>query len=164
MGAKVTFDPEAKLVRITAPPVNGVIQIDVRKDLYSDGKEDWISDLSLSRMVFPIRSLGGDTIGGGLLVGSYFFLDNSSGWRIRPYEGNHELKVFGNLYGEDPDLPIYSATTGSYVIPILQERSSLSQVSQVDSGGGQVAGSGSSANDVWSHPKALTMQRFIALK
>jgi hypothetical protein len=164
MGAKVQFDGSTKLIRITAAPTNGVVSIDVKKDLYSDGKEDWISDPSLSRLQFPIRSLGGDTIGGGLSVGSYFFLDNTSGWRIRPYEGNHQLNVFGNLYGEDPDLPIYTATTGSYVIPILQERSSLSQVSTVETGGGTTSGSGSSANDIWAHPKALTVGRFIALK
>ena len=43
MGQKVTFDEITKTINITqAPDGDGEIFIDVKQDLYSDGKEDWV--------------------------------------------------------------------------------------------------------------------------
>ena len=52
------------------------------------------------------RQVGGDDLGGGLLIPPYYFLTN--GWRVRPMEANQTLTVEGNLFvdgGGDPIVP-----------------------------------------------------------
>ena len=43
MGQKVTFYPVTQIIQVDIAPVDGVIDLDVKVDLYSDGKEDWIT-------------------------------------------------------------------------------------------------------------------------
>lgn len=69
------------------------------------------------------RVLGGEPLGGNLFVASYFFLINN--WRIRPFEGNHNLTVEGNIIveGAEHESPIVQ-TLGAfqvnvrYVVPV----------------------------------------------
>lgn len=127
MGANVTFDPIDRLVIVTKTPVAGKVALDVGVDLYSDGKEDWRADATLNRLIFPFRTIGGDPIGGGVSVGAYFFLRNDLGWRIRPYEADHELTLVGNLFAESALLPIVVPTLGDFTVAIRLLTSSLTQ-------------------------------------
>lgn len=81
---------------ITFDPVNKRIILDsayARADqIYSRWKEWAINNLKYEQ-AFSV--LGGDPLGGGLFVASYFFLMN--GWRIRPMEANHTLILEGNI-------------------------------------------------------------------
>ena len=126
MGLKATFDPLTRIITVTSAPVleNGewVIDFDVKTDLYSDGKEDWVTTEQLRRLKFPVRSVGGDALVGGKALGATFFLESS--WKIKPFEANHVLRVNGNMYSEDGTSP-YTTTTGSYNIQIIQSVSSL---------------------------------------
>lgn len=115
MGSKVTFDPITKIIQIDEAPVDGVVEIDVKIDLYSDGKEDWVSTPSLTMISFPIRNVGGDPLPGDKALGATFFLDNA--WKIRPYEGDHRLLVNGNLYSEDGTSP-FTQVVGSYNVMV----------------------------------------------
>ena len=57
------------------------------------------------------RQAGGDSLGGGLFIPPYFFLQG--GWKVRPMEANHSLIITGNLFTEDGSSPVVN-TLGNY--------------------------------------------------
>jgi len=99
----VTFDAANKRIVLNA----GVTSITAQA-LYSRWKE-WAQANAQYDAAF--RVVGGDPIGGGLFVASYFFLIN--GWRVRPFEGNHTLVIDGNLVVVDGGVPVVP-TLGSF--------------------------------------------------
>ena len=124
MAEKIEVDLVSKLLIVK----QGITALDVRQDIYSDLKEDWISSLNgETKLDFPIRTIGGDPLPGEKSAGAYFFIKNNLGWRIRPQESDHELIIVGNLYPEDSAYPIFVPTLGNYTVSIQIERSSLTQ-------------------------------------
>src|SRR4030067_1887662 len=95
--AKVTFDGPNKLIIVD----NGITELDVQIDLYSDWKE-WMSLSDNNKFLYAMRSTGGDPTTGIKYVAPYFFLCN--GWKIRPYEGDHTLLLTGNLFVDEPEM------------------------------------------------------------
>lgn len=83
---------------ITFDPVNKRIVLDsayaTAGQIYSRWKE-WVLTDDNTKYEQAFSVLGGDPLGGGLFVASYFFLMN--GWRIRPMEANHTLILEGNI-------------------------------------------------------------------
>jgi len=123
VGEKVTFDAVTRTIQITeAPDVNGEVFIDVQSDLYSDGKEDWVSTEGLRRVIFPISAVGGNPLPGEQALGSTFFI--RSDWKIKPYEASHRLIINGNFYSEDGEDPFLD-TVGTYTVRIMQQVSPL---------------------------------------
>lgn len=126
MGQKVTFDTYNKIIQIDVAPVliNGewVIELDVKIDIYSDGKEDWVTSELLRRRTFPIKAVGGNPLPGSKELGSSFFL--ASDWKIQPYPTNHIFRVNGNLYSEDGTSP-FTPASGSFNVFLEQQVSSL---------------------------------------
>ena len=121
--AKVSFDEISKIITVTlAPDASGEVFIDVKTDLYSDGKEFWVNNENLRKFNFPIRSVGGDDLPGSKALGATFFL--SSDWKIKPYEASHKLVINGNLYSEDGSDPFLD-TIGTFTVRIIQQVSSL---------------------------------------
>lgn len=116
-----TFDGDNLLIIMD----NGTTEIDAQI-LYSDWKE-WQLLSDNSKYYEAFRTIGGDSLGGAIEAGDYYFLRNDNGWRIRPYEGDHELTINGNLYGNDTTAPIFTPTLGSYQVLIKQQLSSLTQ-------------------------------------
>ena len=101
----ITFDPAAK--RIILDSAAAEIQ-----DLYSRWKE-WVQEGDNAKYLPAFSVVGGDPLGSGRFVASYFFLEN--GWRIRPMEGNHTCTLTGNVAvagGGDPVVP----TLGTYQV------------------------------------------------
>lgn len=136
MAAKITIDPVNKLIIVK----DGVTELNVGVDLYSDMKEDWLADPELQKYEFPWRPLGGDPLGSGKFVGSKYFL--KTGWRIRPYEAAHGLLVEGDLYSnEDPPEALFVPTLGGYTVGIVLQRAVESIAIQAES---------SAAELVWS--------------
>lgn len=82
------------------------------QDCYSRWKE-WAQANSQYEPAF--RVVGGDPIGGGLFVASYFFLIN--GWRVRPFEGNHTLVIDGNLIVDGGGVPVVQ-TLGAFNVSV----------------------------------------------
>lgn len=67
---------------------------------------DWVALSDNAKYLPAFRSVGGDDLGGGLLIPPYYFLMN--GWRVRPMEANQTLTIEGNLFvdgGGDPVVP-----------------------------------------------------------
>ena len=123
MGQKVTFDEINKIIDITqAPDGDGEIFIDVKQDLYSDGKEDWVVTETLRKFIFPIVAVGGNPLPGSKELGSTFFL--AADWKIKPYSANHRLTINGNLYSADGSDPFLDPD-GSFTVRIMQQVSSL---------------------------------------
>ena len=125
-----SFDGANRLITLTTGTTSFSAQ-----DLYSRWK-DWAATDDNSKYVEAFRTIGGDPLGGAVTAGDYYFLNNAEGWRIRPQEADHSLSIDGNLYGEDPALPIFSPTIGSYNVLVTRSLSSLTQTATTS----QVAG------------------------
>ena len=169
MANKVNFDIVNKIIQVTIPPSpEGVVELDIKIDVYSDGKEDWLANSSLRKRPFPIIPVGGNVLPNSRQLGSTFFL--YSDWKIRPYEADHTFKVTGNLYSVDGTSP-FTHTIGSYNVLLEQHVSSL-----VDS----TLNIDAIASGVWDEPlhnhntigsfghfiqnKLLTVVKFLGLK
>lgn len=147
------------------------------KDLYSWWKQ-WAAQGDNLKYPQAMSSVGGDPLPGDRRLGSTFFLEN--GWKIRPYEGNHQLLIDGNLYTRDGSSP-FVQTLGNYNVVVSMSVSQLTEAVVTSSGGG----SGSYptptqiAAAVWNHDvagattpggfgkllkKVLTIPKFIGLK
>jgi len=100
MAAKVTADPSTRIFTLTEAPVSNRVTLDMRQDFYSALKDDWFGLVAnLDKNKFPMRSFG-DPQGSGQ-IGPYVFLDNlTQGWRVQPYDADHELIIVGNLISE----------------------------------------------------------------
>jgi hypothetical protein len=131
MGTKATFDPVAKIIQLGDFAI-----VDVQADLYSDAKEDWLTDLNLNKYLFPFTTIGGEDLGGGVFAGAYYFLNNDAGWKIRPFDADQSLAVVGNLYGLNPALPLFIPTVSGKTVLIQLERSSLTQQVVISTGSG----------------------------
>lgn len=115
----MTFDGPNKLIILDT----GVTTVSAQ-EIYSLWKE-WMLIGTNTRFLPAFgQSVGGDPIGGGQLVGSYYFLQN--GWRIRPQEATHVLTIQGNLFPIPDTAPIMAPTVGNFNVTILFARSSIS--------------------------------------
>ena len=144
MASPLEYDPTTRIIQVVAAPVGGVVTLDVVRDVYSDAKEQWLTDPVLRRLRFPYTAIGGEPIGAGVNVGSYVFLDTDAGWTMRPFEADHEVRFVGNLYSSNPDLALFTPTLGSFSVTIAMERSPLSQVIRVEDTPG---------DSVWTEPE-----------
>lgn len=149
-GDKFTFVPSQKLV-VVSPGVTNFSA----SELYSRWKE-WVI-LPGNGGFSPVFSVvGGDPLGGGIFVASYFFLLN--GWKIRPQEANHTLTISGNLSTEDGSNPVLH-TLGAYnvlvkmVVPVqAQGVSSSGSISNITNNTTTITGPTDTqvANAVWA--------------
>ena len=127
MANKVLFDPITKIIEVTEAPVSGTVSIDFKIDVYSDGKEDWVTNPTLNKIKFPIRSVGGDSISDTKGLGATFFL--LYGWQIRPYSADHKLLINGNIYTDPAGGNVFLPASGSYSVTIETTVSNLSDSS-----------------------------------
>ena len=74
----LTFDGDNLVITFQS----GVTEVDVREDLYEDWKDWLLADPSRLKYPRAIRPLGGDPLTSVINAGSYFFLNNSDGWRV----------------------------------------------------------------------------------
>ncbi len=91
----VTFDGENSIIVIN----DGVTDIDVKIDLYSDWKE-WAAQRDYLKYLPAMRSVGGDPTTGGSFLGSTFFTIND--WQILIREN---VLFDGNLFSDDFSTP-----------------------------------------------------------
>lgn len=145
----VTFDGINKLIICNS----GTTELNVKTDLYSDWKE-WMLTSSNSKYLQAFSTTGGDELSLTLNLGDYYFLEN--GWKIRPYEANHELTIIGNLFTRDSLSP-FVVTLGNFNVSI---RSNYASLTQTTAGGGGV-----SADDIWDEPVdgSITARQLVRL-
>jgi len=127
---KVTFDGVNKIIQVNF----GETALDLEADIYSSWKE-WKRVRDNGKFEQALRSVGGDPLPGEDRLGATFFLTN--GWRIRTWEGDHTLTVFGNIYTDEGADPFIS-TVGQYTILVNQRVSNLVDKIGVGGGGGGV--------------------------
>lgn len=138
--AKFTVDTTNKLFIAKS----AIVSFNVKVDLYSDAKEHWITDSTAFKFDFPIRTIGGDSVGGGQFAGDLYFLRD--GWKIRPDEANHTLTITGNLFldaGEAGNLIV--PTVGDFTVLVQAVRSNL--VLGIETGGGTAP----TEAEIWSY-------------
>lgn len=131
-----------------------VTNLDVR-DLYSRWK-DWVlmGDNSKYFRAFD------DVVGGnpidlreGIYVTSYFFLIN--GWKIRPQEKNHKLRVYNGVLLSDSGDPFIS-TLGNYNVLIQYSQPIKSET--ISTGGG------SGGLTMEEHDKLMSLPTITSIK
>ncbi len=140
------FDGTNKLIILTTGTLSASAV-----DVYSRWK-DWVLVSDDSKYLNAFTVVGGDPIGPGQSVAPYIFLNTTDGWKIRPQEASHELRIAGNLYSLDPNQSMFTSTLGAYTVTTIVERSSAAI---------QVAGSGVDQTTVQT---ALTAQGFTTAR
>lgn len=121
MGTKITFEPVNREFVVTVAPVNGVVEINAQVDLYSDAKEDWLTDPTLNEMRFPITPIGGNPFGSLTIGESYLITD---GWKFAPYEADHTMRIVGNV-GTEAGWELVQDTVGAYRVRVENEVSAI---------------------------------------
>ena len=76
---------------------------------------DWILLSDNSKYLPAFSSAGGESLGGGLSIPPYYFLEN--GWRIRPMEANQNLIITGNIFAQGGGIPVVS-TLGVFQVNV----------------------------------------------
>lgn len=122
----IQFDPINKRIILDSAYVSA-------GQLYSRWK-DWALIGDNTKFEQAFYALGGDPLGGGIFVASYFFLMN--GWKIRPMESNHLLVIDGNIgvYGGGSQ-PVVQ-TLGNYNVSVQYTVPVQAQGVATNGGGG----------------------------
>lgn len=136
----ISFDGSTKVITLSS----GTTLLGVR-DLWSRWV-DWLLTDDNSKYLPAFTQVGGDDIdaGAGTSIPVYIFMQN--GWKIKPQEANHTLKVYDGVLvvagGGDP----FTNTTGSYQVRI--NYSQPVQAITVSTGG---ESGGPTVEEIWSH-------------
>jgi hypothetical protein len=160
----ISFDPATKRIILDSTTVSAT-------EIYSRWC-DWVALSDNAKYLQAFRSIGGDDLGGGLLVPPYYFLLN--GWRVRPMETSHTLVITGNLFVEGGGVPVVN-TLGTFQVNVNYTVPVQAQAFATGGGGG-----GATAQQVWDYLKSngfapgsigehvasrlLTTGNFLALK
>ena len=147
---KVKFDGINKLI-IVHPDVT---ELSFREDVYSGWKE-WVEDPHHQNAQYEeaISVVGGDSLPGDRSLGTTYFLEN--GWRMRTWEGDHELTVTGNFFTRE-GVPAFVNTLDSWTITINLNTSTLVETifGQTNITAGDIA---SIATGVWADSVATQL-------
>lgn len=104
MGVKLYADTAQKKLIITASPVDGIVELNVQEEVWSDLIIDWEATLGLRKHTFPVVAIGGQEIAAGKLGTTYLLLDP---WQIDP-NLSADIEVGTTAVG---NLPIYGPGT-----------------------------------------------------
>lgn len=130
--AQVSADPDTRIISFIVPPSGSQNTVDVAIEIYSQLKNDWRDSGSLNRLKFPLRPVGGDDISATEQIGKYIFIANDEGWRLEPYDSDHELRLVGNIFPEDAATATWLSQPGR-TITIQLERSAQALIKASDS-------------------------------
>ncbi len=171
-----TFDGAARIITLASgiPPASGINITDAESEIYSEWKRFTVSGSNL-KFAPAFRTIGGDPLGGGLEAGAYFFLQNqprstaAGGWIIKPFEQDGNFEIVGNLFGQDPNEPLFSGTLGNFSSSLRLTTSSLTQLASLEGVAASVWAttvSGNTATDSFGDfvSRLLTVAKFLGLK
>jgi len=103
----ITFDPAARRIVLDSVAVTAA-------EIWSRWVE-WVATADNSKHPAALRQVGGDELGGGLLIPAYYFL--LAGWRVRPMEASHLLTITGNLFVDGGGQPVVQ-TLGAFNVSV----------------------------------------------
>lgn len=103
----ITFDPAARRIVLDSVAVTAA-------EIWSRWVE-WVATADNSKHPAALRQVGGDELGGGLLIPAYYFL--LGGWRVRPMEASHLLTITGNLFVDGGGQPVVQ-TLGAFNVSV----------------------------------------------
>ncbi len=127
----ISFDGPTTTITLAS----GVGEVGV-SEIYSRWK-DWLKLSDNAKYLPAFRVIGGDPLTPTLRAGSFFFLRNDYGWKIKPPEENIYIQITGNLYPQDTGgANILAPTVGAFNTDIRLETSSLTQQVVISSGSG----------------------------
>jgi hypothetical protein len=113
--AKFTVDTTNKLFIAKA----GVTEFNIKRDLYSDAKQEWLLGNVEMGYDFPMRinplidNAAGDA---GEIIPLYVYMRN--GWRLRPDEADHTLTATDGILLVDGGGDPFVDTVGAYTVRI----------------------------------------------
>lgn len=110
----ITIDGETLVITLES----GITDVAVGEDLYSEWKK-WALLADNLKYEPAFRPDGGNPLSSVINQGSYFFLNNTEGWRIKPPEEDITVYLVGNLAVEDTTLDAFIPTTGGFTAAIL---------------------------------------------
>jgi hypothetical protein len=121
---KVTFFGPERLIVVN----EGVTTLSFREDVYSAWKE-WQADPNQNNTKYAVAvsAVGGDKLPGDRVLGITYFLEN--GWRMRTWEGNHQLTVNGNFFTRE-GVPAFVSTINPWTTTINLNTSALVEAIQ----------------------------------
>jgi len=135
VATKFTYDTANKVFLLNP----GVTSLDAKSDFYSWVKHDWLTEDSLRKYRFPIESIGGQDIGGGVTISPYYSL--LYGWRLQFAAADQTINIVGNVITAEGEPPIIENAGAYHHTAVFQVSSnSLTQ----DTGG-----TGLTADEVW---------------
>jgi hypothetical protein len=117
---QVTFDGLTSVVLVNV----GIVNLDTEPDLYSAWKRWCVlttGGFNRDGLKYDpaFRTVAGDPIRADKALGAHFFITND--WHLRPFAGNHELVIEGNLWPEAGEV-IYTGVTGTFTVLATVER------------------------------------------
>lgn len=132
---------------ITFDPINKIIQLD---SFNVSEREIWTAFVNWASLDDNLRyGVGMTQIGGVPPIPLYIYLE--LGWRVRPKEAHHTLKITGNLLTAENDDPVV-ATVGNWQV-LIQMETPVKGVLLPSVGGGS-GGGGSGGGDFTPLEKA----------
>lgn len=147
----ITFNPVSKRIILDSTSVSAT-------ELYSRSC-DWLA-LSDNMKYGPVfRQVGGDDLGGGLLIPPYFFLQGD--WRVRPMETSHMLSIVGNLFVDGGGVPVVN-TIGTF--NVLTQFTVPVQAQAFESGGGSIYTPEQIADAVWANTDGISVVKLLGNK
>ncbi len=111
----ITFDGINLLITLES----GVTEVDIVNDLYRDWKDYMLASPLNRRFPHAFVSDGGAPLTAIINQGSYIFLNNVAGWRIKPPEEDITIFLIGNLAAGDVEVETIVPTTGEFTAALI---------------------------------------------
>ncbi len=109
----IIFDGPTKTITLSS----GETQV-AAGDIYSRWK-DWVALSDNAKYLPAFRTIGGDPLSAIINAGSYFFLRNDLGWRMKPPEEDITIYLSGNFVAQDSLIDAIIPTTGAFTASII---------------------------------------------
>jgi hypothetical protein len=135
MATKFTYDTVNRRFLLNV----GVTTLDAKTEFYAWVKHDWLTNSSLNKFAFPIESIGGQDLGGGISISPYYSL--RYGWRVQFAAADQDIVIVGNIITDTGDNPVVD-NPGAYDHSVRFVLSANSLTTDI-------GGAGLTADQVW---------------
>lgn len=124
MAINVSFNATDRIIDLIKPPTVpagssiGLVTLNLQNEIYNEMVDDWRTIQALRRHRPPFltaESANGD-IPGGRKEPTFFRFRNDQGWRIRPFDSDHQITILGTLVPVDTSQPVYMPRPGRTIL------------------------------------------------